>query len=1046
MANTEKVIVQVIVKGEKDLQKINKTSGSTSKNFLKMSAAIGAATMAFSAITKMVSFAVRTFKDFEFQMAKTKAIANATDAQFKQLKDSALELGRTTFFTASQVAELQTNFSKLGFTVPQILAAQEATLQLATVAGVDLGRAAVVAGAAVKGFALNATETSRVVDVMTMSFNSSAMDLEKFQTSMTKVAPIAAGMNLPIEMVTAAMSTMADAGIEASIAGTSMRNILLQMKDPASDLSKFLGFTVNDASSLQMAFDKLNQTSPEVRDGLVSIRQVAALGVMSEGADRIRELNEQNEKAQGIGEKTAEIIGDTLEGAFKRLTSATEGFAIAMIEALVGQSLKEGVNSLADFANELTENADRIAHNIKVVIDLTTFLAKMYIQFRIGRVLLRGMNIDLKTLGANMTLTGVRSLTMGKAFRAAGVAARAAGLSIKAAFVSTGIGALVVLVGELVASFMMAGDEADGASDAVDRFNARQKDLNKTQERTNELLGQRPDSLEEIYDLNEEIKEQTKEVEKNIKDANKAEKQAEKDRNQAFANFTYQRKLATQRGEARPLGGEYADLASDAAGKGGTKPKKGARQLFYRAEGVEFIDSDPDSALRRSQATLRTMQDNLDKARAKVKDIEGELTALNNKVLENENSRGTIIQTTAEKRFNDDKAREKANFERKQKEAKEQFLAVRKEDENSEKATEEFNKKMAKIEIDHLQNMANIFVKHKGANDVETLEKKNDLLNKQVKTQKDLLKVEERKNELDIDGNFERNLRNIKEQDYIDIQTKRINGEITAEEAQEQLRKRNIELIEESIDMLNADTDNYVETHELKMKLEKQLIDLKLKGLKEEQTERQKTIAGMQEVGKQLINVAGDDEKYQKVREAGVKISAAAALANNAEALSLQFKGLSADMAKGFPANILAVASTLALLISMKKNFDTIRGTNQQFAKGGMVYGNSHANGGEKFAVGGRVVELEGGEAVINKNSTAMFRNQLSAMNVAGGGVRFADGGLLNNPSFTQQQFSALGQNNLMSAMNSSSKVVVVESDITDAQRSVSVIEADATI
>ena len=61
----------------------------------------------------------------------------------------------------------------------------------------------------------------------------------------------------------------------------------------------------------------------------------------------------------------------------------------------------------------------------------------------------------------------------------------------------------------------------------------------------------------------------------------------------------------------------------------------------------------------------------------------------------------------------------------------------------------------------------------------------------------------------------------------------------------------------------------------------------------------------------------------------------------------------------------------------------------QQFAKGGMVYGKSHAHGGEKFAVGGRVVELEGGEAVINKRSAAMFRNELSAMNVAGGGVSF---------------------------------------------------------
>lgn len=73
----------------------------------------------------------------------------------------------------------------------------------------------------------------------------------------------------------------------------------------------------------------------------------------------------------------------------------------------------------------------------------------------------------------------------------------------------------------------------------------------------------------------------------------------------------------------------------------------------------------------------------------------------------------------------------------------------------------------------------------------------------------------------------------------------------------------------------------------------------------------------------------------------------------------------------------------------------------QQFARGGMVYGNSHAQGGEKFAVGGRVAELEGGEAVINKRSTAMFGSTLSAMNVAGGGKSFTSpnfggGGLID--------------------------------------------------
>ena len=139
------------------------------------------------------------------------------------------------------------------------------------------------------------------------------------------------------------------------------------------------------------------------------------------------------------------------------------------------------------------------------------------------------------------------------------------------------------------------------------------------------------------------------------------------------------------------------------------------------------------------------------------------------------------------------------------------------------------------------------------------------------------------------------------------------------------------------------------------------------------------------------------------------------------------------------------------MLAALTSTMANVRGLmtpikDETFANGGLVHGKSHAQGGERFAVGGRVVELEGGEAVINKRSTAMFGKQLSAMNAVGGGVRFADGGLLNMPSFSQQQFNALGQNQMMGAMGSSSKVVVVEADITDSQNTVSVIQSEATI
>ena len=80
----------------------------------------------------------------------------------------------------------------------------------------------------------------------------------------------------------------------------------------------------------------------------------------------------------------------------------------------------------------------------------------------------------------------------------------------------------------------------------------------------------------------------------------------------------------------------------------------------------------------------------------------------------------------------------------------------------------------------------------------------------------------------------------------------------------------------------------------------------------------------------------------------------------------------------------------------------------QKFAKGGLLVGASHANGGIKTSVGGQSVEFEGGEAVINKVSTAKHSALLSAINQDGGGVpipsptglrKFQNGGVLGSGS-----------------------------------------------
>jgi hypothetical protein len=120
--NTEKVVVQVIVKGSKQLDNLTKKTGSATKgagnltkSMAKMTGGILAASTAFRAISQLVGNAVKTFKNYEFQMAKVKAITGASEKDFKKLSNTAQQLGRSTFFTASQVAELQVAFGKLGF-------------------------------------------------------------------------------------------------------------------------------------------------------------------------------------------------------------------------------------------------------------------------------------------------------------------------------------------------------------------------------------------------------------------------------------------------------------------------------------------------------------------------------------------------------------------------------------------------------------------------------------------------------------------------------------------------------------------------------------------------------------------------------------------------------------------------------------------------------------------------------------------------------------------------------------------------------------------
>ena len=916
MANTEKIVVQVVVQGEKDLQRLEKRTGTTTKSFGKMAGGVLAAVAAFKQVVTIVSASIKTFRDFEFQMAKVRAVTGASSSDFKKLSISAKELGRTTFFTATQVAELQTNYAKLGFTTSEILNAQDATLDLATATGSDLARAAIVAGSAVRGFGLDASETQRVVDVMAVSFTSSALDIEKFQTSMTKVAPIAKSAGFSIEDTTAIMAQLADSGIEASIAGTSLRNILLKMQDPNSDLVKSFGKTIHSLDELVPALTKFSKEGGSLAEimEVVDLRQAAAFEQMITSRERTVSLRDALLDANGAANDMAEIVGDNLEGAFKRFTSALEGFAINITEGFIGDAITnflENITGILTFLNEFIDTS-------KSLDEVTAETAGSLLQESIE---LQNLATNYDTLNTKINKNTSDRVKM-------------------AAIIDT----LKTRLGDSV----VAIDKETGAlklnRDALDEVIARTALL------ANE------EAIKLVYSIRRTEKEMSKQGE-TINENNNS--------------YGIQKRLLEELQKTE--GDKFLDQKEYIVGNQNLADSEG-EVLDLRREGNTV-----NKATAEQQKIVNNLKDKDRKLTSELNDLESE--------------RSEKIALLLEQGFTM---------------AQVEALMTTKTEQN----TEANNKSTTSVEANTTATKANTTAKLENQTAVQL----------QLET----------------------------ENDYMTIMSLVLDGTLTQKEAEEALRLERIKAVQDGLLAIEEEGIAVIGNYELKKKLEKELLDLKLKGQSDEKTARDEQIAGMAQVGKQLIDMAGDDEKYQKVREAGIKISAAAALATNAESLALQMKGLSEDISRGFPFNIIAIASTLALLISMKNNFETLTrekgGMIDEFANGGMVHGRSHAQGGEKFAVGGRVVELEGGEAVINKRSTAMFRSQLSAMNSAGGGVKFADGGMLNQPQFSQQQFNALGQNQMMGAMSSGSKVVVVEADITDSQNSVSVIQSDARI
>lgn len=124
-------------------------------------------------------------------------------------------------------------------------------------------------------------------------------------------------------------------------------------------------------------------------------------------------------------------------------------------------------------------------------------------------------------------------------------------------------------------------------------------------------------------------------------------------------------------------------------------------------------------------------------------------------------------------------------------------------------------------------------------------------------------------------------------------------------------------------------------------------------------------------------------------------------------------------------------------------------GLNTNYSRGGIGKGPSHSNGGiQMFSKGGRHTgEFQGGEAILTTKATSMFKPQLSAMNVAGGGKSFASGGVnLAGLSTSSIDRSIASESSISNSISGSGSIQVAVTDINRTQDNVLVKQIRASI
>lgn len=302
--------------------------------------------------------------DYEQTMSGVAAVTGATTDQMIELKETARDLGATTRFSAREAAEGMRLLGQAGFKTNQIIEAMPGLLDLAVAGELSIKDATDITAASLAGFRLQASDSARAADVLAAAATNSNTNVFQLGDAIKYVAPIAAGMGITIEDTAAAIGVLSNAGLQGSMAGTGLRQVLSSLATPtkeAADTLRAYGIAAQDVNpathSLTEILETLAKAGLTTTDALVIAgdRGGNALSTLVQSTDSLVKLNGVMDQAGGAAKRMAGIMGDNWRGDLLQLRSAVEELGLKMGDAGLSKYMRDATQSATDFVRAIND-------------------------------------------------------------------------------------------------------------------------------------------------------------------------------------------------------------------------------------------------------------------------------------------------------------------------------------------------------------------------------------------------------------------------------------------------------------------------------------------------------------------------------------------------------------------------------------------------------------------------------------------------------------------------------------------------------------------